>query len=90
MAKSHLVDANTYCKRPVERLAQYDFEWTDGWLTLKFRHYIQSERPGTFIYIGDSIKLQNGFGAWQPHIYACEYRPSTKTVVEVSASPGRL
>lgn len=90
LAEKHLAEANTYCANRVERLAQYDFEWTDGWLELKFPRYLPSEKPGVIIYVGDKIKFQNGFGAWQPHIYVCEFNTTTNAVIDASASPGRL
>lgn len=90
LAEKHLAEANTYCANRVERLAKYDFEWTDGWLELKFLRYLPSEKPGVIIYMGDKIKFQNGFGAWQPYIYLCEFNTKTNTVMDVSATPGRL
>ena len=90
IAEKHLAEANTYCANRVERLGKYDFEWTDGWLELKFSRYLPSENPGVIIYMGDKIKFQNGFGAWQPHIYVCEFDTRTNTVLDVSATPGRF
>lgn len=88
LAEKHLAEANTYCANRVERLAQYDFAWTDGWLELKFQRYLPSEKPSVIVYMGDKIKFQNGFGAWQPHIYVCEFNTKTGKVIDVSASPG--
>lgn len=89
-AESHIAGASAYCKSHIERLSRYDFEWTDGWLELKFSRFLQSKTPGAFIYLGDKIKFQNGYGAWQWHTYSCEYSPETKSVIEVMAAPGRL
>lgn len=48
------------------------------------------EKAGTLTYIGDKIQFQNGFGAWQTHIYECDYNPATESALSVSARPGRL
>lgn len=90
IAEDNYVDAAYGCKKRIERLAQYDFEWTDGWLGAKFSHHVQGDKPGHIIYMGDAIKLQNGFGAWQQYLYSCEFNTRTKTVVDVKAAPGRL
>jgi len=90
--EKHALYATTRCRPAIERLAKYDFEWTDdSWLETKFSRY----RRGTLdkanvTYIGDKIKFQNGFGAWQHHIYTCEYDPITDTAVNAQAAPGRL
>lgn len=90
LAEDNLGDATYECKRAIERQAKYDFEWTDGWLGSKISRYLQGGSPSRILYIGDQIKLQNHFGAWQPHIYACEFDTRTKKVVSVAAEPGRL
>ena len=41
-------------------------------------------------YVGDKIKFQNGFGAWQFATYACDYDPIADDVLNVDASLGRL
>ncbi len=45
---------------------------------------------GALTYIGDKIQFQNGFGAWQNHIYECDYDAGTGKPIEVRAQPGRL
>lgn len=90
LAEENFLAASFDCKKGVERLAKYQFEWTDGWLETKFTRRAPGKSPKSVIYIGDAIKLQNGFGAWQQYLYACEFDTSAKKVIDVSAAPGRL
>lgn len=90
-AKKHSLDASVVCERMVERLAKFDFEWTDSWTELKFpRFRWANKKKGVVTYFGDKIKLQNGFGAWQHYVYACDYDPRSGKVVNVDGAPGRL
>ena len=50
----------------------------------------KNEDRGILTYIGDKIRFQNGFGAWQDMIYECDYDPSTKSAMDVRVRPGRL
>jgi hypothetical protein len=87
----NLATASAYCKAPIEKLARYSVEWTNGWLELKFSRFRwRDESRGVVTYIGDKIKFQNGFGAWQPHTYECDFDTSTNTVLNVRSNPGQL
>lgn len=87
-ARENSAFAAGYCKRPIEKLAKYQHEWTGG---SKFTSVKWADQDSNVIrYIGDRIKFQNGFGAWQPHTYTCDFNIKTDTVVSVNASPGRL
>lgn len=87
----HTVAVGLYCKEPVERLAKYSARWTDGMLEPKFSRFRWlNESQGTITYIGDKIEFQNGFGAFQKHVYECDFNPVTKQVLDVRASPGQL
>ena len=87
----HSVAASVHCPDYIERLAQYDHEWTDGWLGSKFSRFAWKDRKnGSVTYIGDQIKYQNGFGAWVPHTYQCDFDPLQREVLDVRAMPGRL
>ncbi len=87
----HSGSAGVYCKSDVEALAKYTSRWTDGWLEPKFSRFRwKNESTGSVTYIGDKIEFQNGFGAWQTHVYECDFDPLTKTVIDARASPGRL
>jgi hypothetical protein len=83
--------ATSRCRDPVERLAKHQAEWTDRWYESKFSRFRWLDRQrGTLTYIGDRIKFQNGFGAWSPMTYTCDFDPATKTVLSVNAWEGRL
>ncbi len=77
--------------RFIERMARYDYEWTDGFLDVKFSHYRWKDiENGIVTVIGDKIKFQNGFGAWSNMIYECDVNPATETVLDVRMSEGRI
>ena len=58
------------CERQVESAAKYQFEWTDGYLDAKFL-FVGLEGDLSVRAVGDKIKFQNGFGAWQVMVYDC-------------------
>jgi hypothetical protein len=90
-AEKHSVSASVTCDDFVERLGQYSSRWTDGMLEQKFSHYRWADKDaGVVTYIGDKIDFQNGFGAFQPHVYECDYSTVAEAVVDVRAQPGRL
>jgi len=87
----HSIKASFACRPYVERLAKYQFEWTDGWLDTKFSHFRwKNKAKGQVTYVGDKIKFQNGFGAWQFATYTCDYDPVADVVLNVDAAPGRM
>lgn len=91
LGRKNSSDSVYICQRAVEMLAKYDFKWTDGILEPKFSRYRwKSQKDGRVTYIGDKIKLQNGFGAWQNIIYECDYDPAIKKVTDVRGAPGRI
>lgn len=65
------------CERAVEGLAKWDYDWTGGWLENRFP--VVSTSGEHLILAGDSIKLQNGFGAWRRVAYVCMYNVVTKS-----------
>jgi hypothetical protein len=90
-AEKFTVEASVRCKRAVEGLAKYQAEWTDGFLETKFSHYRwKNKDAGVVTYIGDKVKFQNGFGAWQMMLYECDFDTNTKESVDARARPGRL
>lgn len=91
LGEKHSIRAGLSCREPVEKLAKYSFEWTDGWVEPKFSHYRwRSRKDGVITYIGDRIKFQNGFGAFQYHTYHCDFDTHTESVIRVTAEPGRM
>lgn len=87
----HSISAAVYCDDPIESLAKFSVRWTDGMLEPKFSHFRWlNQEQGTVTFIGDKIEFQNGFGAYQGHIYECDLNPSNNQVLDVRARPGRL
>lgn len=87
----HSIAAGVYCKDPVEKLAKFTARWTDGTFETKFSHFRWlNQATGTITVIGDKIEFQNGFGAFQKHIYECDFNPATNAVLGVRARPGQL
>ncbi|KZB73274.1 hypothetical protein AUQ43_18530 [Thalassospira sp. MCCC 1A01148] len=87
----YIASASVYCPDQIERLAKWDHEWTDGMLEMKFSHYRWKDKEAGIVdFIGDKLKMQNGFGAWQNVIYVCTFSTDPEMVLEVSAEPGRL
>lgn len=87
----HNLEATIRCDGEVEKLAKYSHEWTDGILEAKFSHFRWKNKPaGIVTYIGDKIKFQNGFGAYQAYTYECDFDTIAKQAVAVRAEPGRL
>ncbi len=87
-------EAHTYgtrdCTNLVERMAKFDYEWTDGILEPKFSHFRwANQEDGTVTLIGDRIKFQNGFGAWTHMTYECDFNPSSKEVLDIRVRQGR-
>lgn len=77
-----------YCASYVEKLAKNNYEWYDSWYEPKFdRYYKQTSGTGIVRAVGDKIKFQNGFGAWQIMQYECEYDTINQSVLDVSAQP---
>jgi hypothetical protein len=83
--------AARHCRASIERLAKYQHEWTDSWHEEKFyRMRWADQAAGTVTYVGDRVKFQNGFGAWQYMTYQCTYDPIGERVLAAKAEPGRL
>ncbi|CRI56750.1 hypothetical protein [Pseudomonas sp. CCOS 191] len=90
-ADENQFDAIMACKPAVQKLAKYDYEWTDGITSPIFSRLAWSEKKsGMIIYFGDEIKFQNGLGNFVRHTYACTFDPVSKLAVNVSAESGRL
>ena len=88
----HLVNAESVCKRSIERYARYSHEWIDGFGGDKFsRWHMAADAGDELVYYGSKVRFQNGFGAWQRMRYVCHYRPGkdiyTGVAVNVSVEP---
>ncbi len=87
----HTAAVGIVCDDHVEKLAQFSFEWTDGALEPKFSHFRwKDQAKGLLTYVGDSLKLQNGFGAWGNYVYECDFDPVNRQVMAVRAEPGQI
>jgi hypothetical protein len=84
------VDVTLGCERQIERLARYSFRWTNSWAEGKFPRARWVNSGLSMELIGGFLELQNGFGAWQPHIYRCTVDATTHGIADVRAEPGRL
>jgi len=84
--------AGSSCPPHIERLAKYQHKWTDeGWFEQKFTHFQWKDRMGGVItFLGDKLRFQNGFGAWQNMVYECDFNVNTEEPVAVRVSAGRL
>jgi hypothetical protein len=79
------------CRKAIERYAKYDFKWTTGVTTPMFSRLKWANNEKTAIsYIGDKIKFQNGFGAWQNMIYTCNLNFEKNEITKVTIEAGRL
>ena len=78
--QEHFLTAEVYCPPYIESVAEWDYDWTDGWLESKFDRAHRLD-GGVVRYVGDKIKFQNGFGAWQHVSYTCDIDTSTEAVV---------
>lgn len=85
------LSAERPCKDRVERLAVNTAQWTMGrWERAFTRFVVEDLEAGVVVYVGDSVRFQNDFGAWQPHIYFCRFNLETRQVLDVWAERGRL
>ncbi|WP_445773998.1 hypothetical protein [Shewanella sp.] len=91
LAEKHIIYAGAICQSPIQNLSKYSYEWTDGFATPRFSHYRWvSQSKGIITYIGDEIKLQNGFGAWAHYTYECDFDTAKQSVIDVRATQGRI
>lgn len=85
------VQAMDLCQGAVERQAQYDVKWTDGFLTPMFNGFKWFDQKSHAVsFVGDHVKFQNGYGAWSNMIYSCAVSGDGKRVLDVYVTPGRL
>jgi len=90
-AERYAGSAGIFCSGAIERQARYGTEWTDGVLEKKFSHYKWYDASRSQItYMGDKVRFQNGFGAWENYIYECDFDPRNDSVLGVRVRPGRI
>jgi hypothetical protein len=89
MGQENIFLAGAYCQDQIARLARYSVRWTDT--TRKFSRFRWlNKEQGSLTFVGDKVEFQNGFGAYMPHTYECDFDPASKKVLDVRAAPGRL
>jgi hypothetical protein len=87
----YLLKASFACDDLIPKMAKFTYEWTDSIFEPKLSMFRWKDaKKGTVTYLGDKIRFQNGFGAWQDIIYECDYNPFTETIMDVRVRPGRL
>lgn len=90
-AEKNQIDAIIACKPVIQKMAKYDYEWTDGMTSPIFTKLAWGDKKKASItYYGDEIKMQNGFGNFLRHRYACQYDTSRKAVLDVTLEAGRI
>jgi hypothetical protein len=83
--------AERVCPDRIEAYSQYQFKWINGFFSSKFSDYKWGdEKSGSVILMGDALQFQNGFGAWQNIVYACEVNIDTSSIGVVEVVAGRL
>jgi hypothetical protein len=82
--------ATKACAPQVERAAKNNFEWTDSFTSPKFPRAVINSNGASITYVGDAIKMQNGFGAWIIMTYECDFNTIAGSVVAVRVNPGQL
>lgn len=78
-------DARFECQYAIENLAKYDYEWTSFLERFTIVRW-EDKDLGLIEGVGNSIKFQNVFGAYQQHTYFCTYNLATKGT-DVSVTP---
>jgi hypothetical protein len=72
------------CANAIERQAKWDYQWPDGSGYSAFPSFIWANAAHSQVALsGSSLKLQNGFGAWQHVTYICYVDVPTRRVVNV-------
>ncbi len=82
--------ATKACAPEVERAAKNNFEWTDSFTSPKFPRAVINDDGASITYVGDAIKMQNGFGAWIIMTYECDFDTQAGRAIAVRVNPGQL
>lgn len=88
----HTMPAASYpCQEAIEKQAKYEVKWDDSFMSLAFTQAAWSnQEEGVIVLMGDKVKFQNGYGAFQNMRYTCTWSPATETVLDVAVEPGRI
>ncbi len=82
-----LFDAGYDCGRQIENLAAYDYDWINSRVDRRFDQLMVQSDQKSILYLGDYVRFQNGFGAWQRMSYSCKYDPINQRVLDVAVQP---
>jgi len=85
----NLLSATFACDHLVEKASSFAFEWTDGLLEAKFSRF-NAKNNEVITCIGDKIKFQNKFGAWENYIYKCDFNTEKQVVLDIRLRHGHL
>lgn len=84
-AEEHRIDMLVACEPIIEQQAKYSFEWVKG---VKYPYISWHDKENAIIaYKGDSLRFQNGFGAFQRMNYGCYYDTLNQQLVDVVVEP---
>jgi hypothetical protein len=83
-------EAAMNCRKPIEKLAKFDHEWTDGVLTPMFTYFELDATNNQMTFIGNEVKFTNGFNAKIPMIYNCTVDLKTQEILNVNVKQGKL
>ena len=83
-SKKHELDATVRCQMAIESMVKFDYEWVDTWTMKPFSvaEWLD-KRKGWLTYAGDSLKVQNSFGAWYRPLYACAFDTVNTEVLNI-------
>lgn len=87
--EKYWIDASTPCKKLVEKSSKYDFEWTYGTFEPMFSRFLTGTK-NQIVFVGDKVKLTNGFNAKTTMVYYCTFDFKTKKIVDFKIDSGRL
>ncbi|EMD1178637.1 hypothetical protein VP758_005268 [Vibrio harveyi] len=65
--------ASAHCIKYIEMLSNGKHKWVDISNERRFSHYRWFEDSMIITYIGNNIKIENGFGLWEQYSYECDY-----------------
>ncbi|WP_213881199.1 hypothetical protein [Pseudomonas sp. dw_358] len=90
-AKKVEPDASYPCKKAIEKSTEFAFRWTGGLVDIGFQQIRWLDQSsGKITFIGDTIEVQNMYGAYEPRTYECDYDPATKSVIKTTLYHGRI
>ena len=91
LGEDNLTRASTRCRKGIEHRAKYQYEWSVGSYDHIFTQWKSfNESEDLILYIGDKIKMQNGFGVYVNQVYTCTYSIKNKKALFIDIGRGKL